>query len=164
MSLSLGSGVLFGKYIVLLGGQAYYVATWGSSKIPFYWSIVIPRTRPNKSQSIRSKRSGPMNRLGKVRGVAVLRGACMFLSLAMLLFVFSSVSHAQNMPTRHVRQDVVSGRAQFLNRLPASQSMRLDVVLALRNPAELESFLHELYEPSSTSYRHIKFVQKTFQL
>jgi len=78
----------------------------------------------------------------------------MFLSLAMLLFVFSSVSHAQNMPTRHVRQDVVSGRAQFLNRLPASQSMRLDVVLALRNPAELESFLHELYEPSSTSYRH----------
>src|SRR5271155_1572843 len=95
-----------------------------------------------------------MNRLGKVRGVAVLRGACMFLSLAMLLFVFSSVSHAQNMPTRHVRQDVVSGRAQFLNRLPASQSMRLDVVLALRNPAELESFLHELYEPSSTSYRH----------
>ena len=95
-----------------------------------------------------------MNRLGKVRGVAVLRGACMFLSLAMLLFVFSSVSHAQNMPTRHVRQDVVSGRAQFLNRLPASQSMRLDVVLALRNPPELESFLHELYEPSSTSYRH----------
>jgi len=78
----------------------------------------------------------------------------MFLSLAMLLFVFSSVSHAQNMPTRHVRQDVVSGRAQFLNRLPASQSMRLDVVLALRNPAELESFLRELYEPSSTSYRH----------
>jgi kumamolisin len=72
----------------------------------------------------------------------------------MLLFVFSIVTRAQNMPTRHVRQDVVSGRAQFLNQLPASQTMRLDVVLPLRDPAGLESFLKELYDPAGPSYRH----------
>jgi subtilase family serine protease len=95
-----------------------------------------------------------MNRSGKVRVVAFLRGAQVALCSAMLLFLFSIVTRAQNMPTRHVRQDVVSGRAQFLNQLPASQTMRLDVVLPLRDPEGLESFLKELYDPASPSYRH----------
>ncbi|MGA2096312.1 MAG: protease pro-enzyme activation domain-containing protein [Candidatus Acidiferrum sp.] len=95
-----------------------------------------------------------MNRSGKVRVVSFLRGVRVALCSAMLLFVFSIVTRAQNMPTRHVRQDVVSGRAQFLNQLPASQTMRLDVVLPLRDPAGLESFLKELYDPAGPSYRH----------
>lgn len=38
--------------------------------------------------------------------------------------------------------------------------MRIDVVLPLRNQAELENFLQELYDPSSPSYRHFLTVQE----
>ena len=65
----------------------------------------------------------------------------------------SEASHAQPLPlkTRHVREAVVNGRAPMLDRLPASQTLRFDVVLALRNPAELDNFLEELYDSSSPS-------------
>jgi subtilase family serine protease len=65
----------------------------------------------------------------------------------------TSVGHAQNMLTRHVRDTVRSGQAQALGRLPANQVLQLDLVLALRDPAGLESFLGQLYDPASPSYR-----------
>jgi kumamolisin len=74
----------------------------------------------------------------------------------------SEASHAQPLPlkTRHVREAVVNGRAPMLDRLPASQTLRFDVVLALRNPAELDNFLEELYDSSSPSYRHFVTVKE----
>lgn len=56
--------------------------------------------------------------------------------------------------TRHVREVVLNGQAKLVGRLPATQSMRIDVVLPLRDQAGLESFLQKLYDPSSPSYRH----------
>jgi subtilase family serine protease len=61
---------------------------------------------------------------------------------------------AQSVLTHHVREDVNSGRAQLLNRLPESQTLRLDVVLPLRDSAGLEQFVQDVYNPSSASYRH----------
>ncbi|HEY6290281.1 MAG TPA: S53 family peptidase [Terriglobia bacterium] len=55
--------------------------------------------------------------------------------------------------TRHVREVTLNGEAQSVGRLPAQQSMRIDIVLALRDQGALESFLRELYDPSSRSYR-----------
>ncbi|MGA9526892.1 MAG: protease pro-enzyme activation domain-containing protein [Terriglobales bacterium] len=74
----------------------------------------------------------------------------------------SEAGHAQPLPTktRHVREAVVNGRAAMIERLPASQTLRLDIVLALRNPAELDNFLEELYDPTSPSYRHFVAVKE----
>ncbi|MBZ5582659.1 MAG: S53 family serine peptidase [Acidobacteriia bacterium] len=67
---------------------------------------------------------------------------------------------AQSALTHHVRQDVASGHAQFLNPLPATQSLRLDIVLPLRDQAGLSRFLRQLYDPSSPSYRHFLTVSE----
>jgi kumamolisin len=75
------------------------------------------------------------------------------LSSALCLFVGQTQAQAQSLLTRHVRQEVISGSATFLNRLPATQSLRVDIVLPLRDPAGLEKFLQEIYDPSSSSYR-----------
>jgi len=83
-------------------------------------------------------------------------------TIATLVPGVSLVCQAQSQPlmTRHVREAVLSGQAQFLGRLPATQSLRADVVLALRNEPELDSFLEELYDPSSPSYRQFLTVKE----
>jgi kumamolisin len=69
-------------------------------------------------------------------------------------------AQAQSALTHHVRQEVARGQAQFLNPLPATQSLRLDIVLTLRDRAGLDRFLQQLYDPSSPSYRHFLTVSE----
>jgi kumamolisin len=69
-------------------------------------------------------------------------------------------AQAQFMPTRHVRQEVVSGGAPLLNRLPANQSLRLNIALPLRNESELDELLRELYDPQSLLYHQFLSVQE----
>jgi subtilase family serine protease len=95
-----------------------------------------------------------MNQSGKKYGVEFRRFIYVVLCAAIVLFVVESGAQAQSLMTRHVREANIKGQAKFVGRLPAAQSMRIDVVLPLRNQAELESFLQELYDPSSPSYRH----------
>ncbi len=103
-----------------------------------------------------------MTRAGKSCGVAALRGLAAVLCSAMLLFVVEAPAQAQaqSLRTRHVRQAVLSGQAPFLNRLPATQSLRIDIVLPLRDQAGLEAFLRDVYDPSSPSYRHFLTVSE----
>ena len=81
------------------------------------------------------------------------------LTLVAVLTIVSVASQAapQPMLTRHTRGPVVNGEAQSLGRLPASQTMHCDVVLALRHAPELDNFLQDIYDPtaliSGTSYR-----------
>src|SRR5579863_2583370 len=56
---------------------------------------------------------------------------------------------AQSLSTRHVRKEIASGEAYFIRRLPASQSLRLDIALPLRNQSALEDLLQKLYDPQS---------------
>ncbi len=63
-------------------------------------------------------------------------------------------SQAQSVLTRHVREATRTGEAKPLGQLPSDQIMNLDVVLPLRDQAGLDSFLKELYDPASPSYRH----------
>src|SRR5271157_4476866 len=67
--------------------------------------------------------------------------------------VCQAQSQSQSLLTRHTREVVVSGQVQSVGRLPATQTMRFDIVLALRHQPELENFLQELYDPSSPSYK-----------
>ncbi|HXN49217.1 MAG TPA: protease pro-enzyme activation domain-containing protein [Bryobacteraceae bacterium] len=73
----------------------------------------------------------------------------------------SSLCQAQSAPmTHHVHDAVTTGQARFVDRLPAAQQMRLTLVLALRNQAALETFLKDLYDPASPSYRQFLAVEE----
>ena len=81
------------------------------------------------------------------------------LSLLALVAMVSGMNvvcqaESRTLLTRHVREAVINGEAKLVGRLPATQAMHFDVVLALRHQPELENFLQELYDPSSSSYRH----------
>ena len=88
-------------------------------------------------------------------------GASLLMIIALLLLV-NAICQAQALPlmTRHVRQAVLTGQARSVGHLPAAQTMRLVLVLPLRNQAELENLLQELYDPSSLSYRQFLTVEE----
>jgi len=67
----------------------------------------------------------------------------------MLVSAAQAQGQSQTPSTRHVREAVLNGEAQFVERLPATQSMRLVLVLPHRNQAELENLLKELYDPTA---------------
>ncbi len=92
----------------------------------------------------------------------IRRMTVLLLAAAAMVPGVSVVSQAQpqQLMTRHTREAVVNGQAQSLGRLPASQTMRLTVVLALRHAPELDSFLDQIYDPSSPSYRQFVTVKE----
>ena len=84
-----------------------------------------------------------------------------FLIPAFALFlVMGTQATAQSLRTHHVPQATASGEARLLNPLPATQSLRLDIVLPLSDQAGLETFLNELYDPASPSFRHFLSVSE----
>jgi len=61
---------------------------------------------------------------------------------------------AQSVMTHHVREAVRNGEARPVGRLPQTQTLQIDVVLPLRDPQGLKSFLADVYNPKSSNYRH----------
>jgi len=80
-------------------------------------------------------------------------GKFMFPVIAVLAMVATNCQ-AQSVRTLHVRDAVRSGQASATGRLPSNQVLQLDLVLQLSDQAGLESFLKDLYDPTSPSYRH----------
>jgi subtilase family serine protease len=76
------------------------------------------------------------------------------LAIVAIVSVLTTGSQAQSFLTHHVREAVRTGAAQSIGQLPADQIMNLDIVLPLSNQAGLKSFLGDLYDPGSSSYRH----------
>jgi len=70
----------------------------------------------------------------------------------LLLFTIPGQAQPQSLLTRHVRDEVANGRAQFVGQLPATQTLRFDIVLPLRDRAGLQAFVHEVQDPASPSY------------
>lgn len=66
----------------------------------------------------------------------------------------------QSLLTRHVRDVTLNGQAPSVGRLPATQSMRIDIVLPVRDQAGLDKFLQQLYDPSNLLYRHFLTVEQ----
>ena len=56
--------------------------------------------------------------------------------------------------TRHMRDEVRLGSAQPMSRMAQQQTMNLDMVLPLSDPAGLESFLADIYNPASPNFHH----------
>lgn len=85
------------------------------------------------------------------------------LLVPVVLFVCASVlcpAQPQSLLTRHVGDVVLNVQAPFVGQLPGSQSLRLDIVLALRDQAGLDHFLQEVYDPSNPSYRQFLTVEQ----
>ena len=70
------------------------------------------------------------------------------------MLLSATYSHAQSVLTRHVRDEVRTGAAQPLARLPQEQTLSLDIVLPLRDQAGLKAFLADIYNPASPNFRH----------
>ena len=86
----------------------------------------------------------------------MIRRLSRFLFTALALVTVAglfSQAQAQSFLTRHVREASVTGQAQSIGRLPATQTLRFDIVLPLRHEAELDNFLQALSDPSSPDYR-----------
>jgi len=78
------------------------------------------------------------------------------LSLLMIASFASAAvlpTRAETTMTRHVRAVTLAGQARALGHLPASQVLQLDVVLPLRDPATLDSFLAQLSSSTTPSHR-----------
>ena len=89
-----------------------------------------------------------------------LRGT---LAVGMLLLpALTGVAQAQRhqAQTAHVPDAVASGVAPLVGRLAASQHVHLAISLPLRNQADLENFLADLYDPRSQKFRHYLSVQE----
>jgi len=71
-----------------------------------------------------------------------------------LLCVVAPNAPAQSLPTRHVRKEITSGEANFISRLPPTESLRLDIALPLRNQPALDDLLQKLYDPQSPLFQH----------
>jgi subtilase family serine protease len=91
----------------------------------------------------------------------IRRFSTCLLTIIALLSV-ASIARAESLPllTRHVREATRNGQARLVGHLPATQSMRLDIVLPMHNQAGLTNLLNELYNPSSPSYRQFLTVQE----
>jgi subtilase family serine protease len=82
------------------------------------------------------------------------------LAAAVLCASTSLLAAPQPLLTRHTREAVTSGEAKIVGRLPESQTLHFDVMLALRHQPELDNFLKELYDPASPSYKHYVTVEE----
>jgi kumamolisin len=73
------------------------------------------------------------------------------ITILAIVFLANLLSQAQSQSvlTRHVRDVIANGEAQFVGQLPATQSVHFDVVLPLRDRGGLENFLQELRDPAS---------------
>ncbi len=82
---------------------------------------------------------------------------CVALTVGVAMIAMSA--QAQSVMTRHVREAVRSGEAQQVGRLSSGQMMSLNLVLPLGDAAGLETFLSDLYDPSSPLFH--KFLTPT---
>ena len=97
------------------------------------------------------------------KGDTMIRKLGIFsLTIAALMPAVNTVCQAEPAApsTRHVRDVVLNGQAKSVGRLPATQSMRLVLVLPQRNQAAQDSLLKDLYDPASPSYRQFLTVEE----
>jgi subtilase family serine protease len=66
----------------------------------------------------------------------------------------------QPLPTRHTREVTVQAQARFLERLDVSQTLHIVIGLPIRDQAQLDGFLENLYNPASPNYRQFLSVEQ----
>ena len=82
-----------------------------------------------------------------------------FIAVAAVFGALSTVA-AQSVRTHHVRESIQRGEVAPNGRLPQGQVMQLDLVLPLRDPAGLKSFLADVYNPKSPNFQRFLTAQE----
>ena len=92
----------------------------------------------------------------------VRRFGMTLLLIGSLVTVVSTVCDGQSLPplTRHVHEATLKAQAGTTARLAPTQNMRIVLVLPIRDQAGLDSFLQDVYSPSSPNYRHFLTVDE----
>ena len=96
-------------------------------------------------------------------GTSVSRGALGTLLAGVFLFAAAAHAGAHATLTSHVPAAVVNGQASRVGELPGTQSLSLAISLPLRNEAELDRQLQQLYDPQSPQYHQYLSVQEFTQ-
>jgi subtilase family serine protease len=77
-----------------------------------------------------------------------------------LLFAVAAQAETRPTLTTHVPAAVSNGLAPLVGRVPATQRLNLAISLPLRNEAELDDFIQEIYDPQSPNYRRFLSVEE----
>jgi subtilase family serine protease len=89
----------------------------------------------------------------KVVGIVTFERLAGVLGAGMLLFAVQGQAQQRRALTAHVPAAVSEGRAARVSGLPGTQHLSLAVSLPLRNEADLDDLLRQLYDPASPNYR-----------
>jgi subtilase family serine protease len=76
----------------------------------------------------------------------------------LLILILLGSAYAQQ--RQALQSQLVVPGAQVIGRLPGSEVLHLSMAVPLRNQDQLESLLQELYDPTSSNYRHFLTVQQ----
>ena len=82
------------------------------------------------------------------------------LSAAVAATLVAANAQAGGVMTRHMRDEVRAGAAQPMAQMESRQTMNLDLVLPLSDPAGLQSFLADIYNPASPNFHHFLTVSE----
>jgi hypothetical protein len=86
----------------------------------------------------------------------MLASACVFTSL---LFSHSAFAQ-QRLMTRHTRDVVINRQVPLVRALPATQRLKLAIMLPLRNQSQLTELLRDINDPQSPQYHQYLSVQQ----
>jgi subtilase family serine protease len=101
------------------------------------------------------------NDMKKISAITRLRQLATALCAASLIFVAAAAqAEPRSLMTNHVPQAVASGVAPLVAHVPGTQRLSLAISLPLRNQAELDNLLQQLYDPQSPSYHKYLSVQE----
>ena len=95
----------------------------------------------------------------KILSVTFLRLAAILCAF-MVFFIAGAQAEQHPVITNHVPAAVASGVAPLVGHLPSAQRLSLAISLPLRNEAELDDLLRQIYDPQSSNYRQYLSVQE----
>jgi subtilase family serine protease len=93
-------------------------------------------------------------------GAIFQRLAASLVASALLFLAATAQAEPRPTMTTHVPEAVANGVAPLVGHLPSAERLSLAISLPLRNEAELDNLLQQLYDPQSPSYHHYLSVQE----
>jgi subtilase family serine protease len=103
------------------------------------------------------KKTMLVQNINRKRYAAAAAAAALLVSLG---GIEAANAQLHSLPTRHTREVTVQGQAALVQRLDANQTLHIVIGLPIRNQADLDGFLENLYNPVSPNYRQYLNVEQ----
>jgi subtilase family serine protease len=95
-----------------------------------------------------------------ILGISSRRLAAALCTLTLFFAAATALAEQRSTMTSHVPDAVASGVAPLVGHLPGAQRLSLAISLPLRNQAELDDLLQQIYDPQSSNFHHYLSVQE----